>query len=71
MILEAAALAAGKNSPLPYMNSVLGAWKQKGIFSKELIEQPKKRDSAHFENERTYTKEQLDRLIDDIDDIEF
>lgn len=71
MMLEAAKLSCGKNSPLPYMNSVLGAWKQKGIFSKEFIERPETKESAHFANERTYTKETLDKLIDDVDDIEF
>ena len=34
-------------------------------------EAPKKPDSAHFAGERKYTKEELDSLIDDIEDIEF
>ncbi len=71
MILEAAKIAAGKNSPLPYMNSVLGAWKQKGIFSKEMIERSAPQQNAHFHNERVYDKEQLDKLIDNIDEIDF
>ena len=33
MILEAAKTAAGKTSPLPYMNGVLSNWKNKGIFT--------------------------------------
>ena len=33
MILEAARLAAGKTSPLPYINGVLSNWKNKGVFS--------------------------------------
>lgn len=33
MILEAARLAAGKSSPIPYINSVLSNWKNKGIYS--------------------------------------
>ena len=72
MILEAARLAAGKNGPVPYMNAVLGAWKQKGIYSKEQIESAptKSAGGTHFKNERAYTKEQLDKLIDDIDEIE-
>ena len=32
---------------------------------------PEKRNVAHFENERRYTQEQLDSLIDDVEDIEF
>lgn len=75
MIEEAAKLACGKTAPLPYMNSVLGTWKQKGIFSKELIETSAAKTpydaGVHFANERNYTKEQLDKLIDDINDIEF
>ncbi len=39
MILEAARLSAGKNSPLPYMNSVLSNWKNKGVFSIETAQE--------------------------------
>lgn len=35
MILEAARLASGKTSPLPYMNGVLSNWKNKGVFDAE------------------------------------
>ncbi len=37
MILEAAKLASGKNSPIAYMNSVLSSWKNKSVFSPSLI----------------------------------
>mgnify|MGYP005797837629 FL=1 len=37
MILKAAEQAAGKISPIPYINSVLSSWKSKGIFSPEQI----------------------------------
>lgn len=37
MILKAAEQAAGKTSPIPYINSVLSSWKSKGIFSPEQI----------------------------------
>ena len=33
MILQAATLAAGKTSPLPYMNGVLSNWKSKGVYN--------------------------------------
>ncbi len=33
MILEAAKLASGKNSPIPYMNGILSNWKNNEIFS--------------------------------------
>lgn len=35
MILEAAKAAAGKTSPLPYMNGVLSNWKNKGVYTME------------------------------------
>ena len=35
MILEAARLAAGKSSPIPYINSILSSWKNKGVYSVE------------------------------------
>ncbi len=33
MILEAGKLAAGKSSPIPYVNGILSNWKNNGIFS--------------------------------------
>lgn len=48
MIMEAARLAAGKSGPVPYMNAVLGSWKQKGVFTKEQIESaPAPRSGRH------------------------
>lgn len=70
MILEAAKLSAGKSSPIPYMNAILGTWKQKGIFDKSQIETTIKTNDT-FGNERTYTKEEIEKVIDDIADIEF
>ncbi len=37
MILKAAEAAAGKNSPIPYMTSVLSSWKAQNIFSPDRI----------------------------------
>lgn len=37
MILEAAKTAAGKSSPIAYMNGVLSNWKNKGVFSVETV----------------------------------
>ena len=73
MILEATKLSVGKNNPLSYVNAILSEWKSEGIFSVEKIptkvnaDKPSKSDFMT----RTYTKEQLDSLIDDIDDIDF
>ena len=35
MILEAAKLSAGKNTPTAYMNGILSNWKNKGVFTVE------------------------------------
>ena len=79
MILSAAQISGGRTSPMIYMNSVLGNWKNKGIFVKEDIptvsQQPKQNDTSkmshHFVGERTYTKEELDKLIVDIETVDF
>lgn len=35
MILEAAKLASGKSSPIPYMNGILSNWKNSGVYTTE------------------------------------
>ncbi len=79
MVEEAAKISGGRNNPMIYMNSVLGNWKTKGY--KVVEDLPTDRDGAvrtaktpgdhHFANERTYTKEELDKLILDIDSVDF
>ena len=78
MIKRAAALAGGKTNPLVYMNTILSNWKTEGILTPDKIPSAPSdssakaaRGSQHTANERTYTKEELDKLIDDIDDINF
>ncbi len=47
MILEAAKRSAASTSPLPYMNKILGEWKETGIFSeKDLTSEVKKTRSS-------------------------
>lgn len=76
LILEAAKYASGKSSPIIYMNSILSNWKNNQIFTIEDILKHKpqistsQKQSVHFTNERTYTKEELDALITDVDDID-
>ena len=80
MIEYAAELSADKNSPIVYMNAILGSWKNSGIFTPEEAKKTsyvpqnarkqRRTSSVHFENERKYTKEQLDALITDVDDID-
>ena len=76
MIKEACRVSSGKLRPLVYMNAILSDWKTQGIFTKENIPQSQNtatvcQKTNHFANERTYTKEELDALIDSVDDIKF
>ncbi len=74
MIKACAAFATGKTNPFVYMNTVLSNWKSKGIRTPEQIENSpanKTATSQHTANERTYTKEELDKLISDIEDVDF
>lgn len=91
MIKAAAPFAAGKSSPMVYINAILGDWKSKGIFSPDKIPEEKQSvkqnsgknngvgayidgdtiKSAEFKLARTYTKAELDALIDDIENVDF
>ncbi len=80
MIKEAAARAAGKNRPAVYVNAILSDWKSKNVFSPENIPAFYKTDgeslaqknkSSHFSHVHDYTKEELDSLITNADDIDF
>ena len=46
MILEAAKTAAGKSSPIPYVNGVLSNWKRDGVFTPEAITQNSESNGA-------------------------
>ncbi|MBQ7373438.1 MAG: DnaD domain protein [Clostridia bacterium] len=70
MIKEAVALSSGKNNPFAYVNAILSDWKNDGVFSPEKIPQVKQQKGKAFKSQ-TYTKEELDDLIDNIDDVEF
>lgn len=76
MILAAAKVSQGK-SPA-YVNAVLSSWKSRGIYSPDRIsveETKEKKGSgkvtAFDVKAHKYTKEELDSLIVDIDDVEF
>ncbi len=77
MILEAAIRSQGKSNVIVYMNTILSNWKSTGIFTVDKIpsyEKPKDSTSPvgiHTQNERKYTKEELDSLIDDVSKINF
>ena len=70
MIKEAVSLSAGKNNPFAYVNAILSDWKHDGIFSPERIPTVKQQKANAFKSQ-TYTKEELDDLIDNIDEVEF
>jgi len=73
MIMACAALAGGKTNPLVYMNTILSNWKTRGIISPSQIPSNAgggEQSSQRTENSRTYTKEDLDKLISDIDDVD-
>lgn len=71
MICEACAIAAGKSNPMSYVNAVLSGWKSEGIFTADKIRRTDKRANPQAIQTRNYTKEEFDKLIDDIDEIEF
>lgn len=70
MIKEAVLLSTGKNNPFAYVNAILSDWKHEGIFSPEKIPTVKQQKGNAFKSQ-TYTKEELNDLIDNIDDVEF
>lgn len=77
VILEASLRASGTRNFVPYMTTILADWKSKNAFTLEQIQSlptnfnksTNKKQSSHFENERTYTEEELNALVDSIDDI--
>ena len=71
MISEACAIAAGKSNPMSYVNAVLSGWKSEGIFTADKIRRTDKKVNTQAIQTRNYTKEEFDKLIDDIDEIEF
>lgn len=71
MICEACAIAAGKSNPMSYVNAVLSGWKSEGIFTTDKIRRTDKKANPQAIRTRNYTKEEFDKLIDDIDEIEF
>lgn len=73
LITYAASVSCGKVNPIPYMNAVLSSWKTNHITTTEQAQALAKQapSQPNTFNNRVYTKEELDALIDDINDIEF
>lgn len=55
MILKAAETAVGKNSPIPYITSVLSSWKAKSIFSPDQLE--KQVSADHYKRQTAEDKD--------------
>ncbi len=70
MITEAVNLSVGKTNPFAYVNAILSEWKNGGIYTPERIITPKTAKNNAFKSQN-YTKEELDSLIDNIDDVDF
>ena len=68
MILESAKRSSHTSNPISYMNSILSNWKSQGIYTVDAISKNNQNKSSHFENERKYTKNELDNLFDSFDD---
>lgn len=83
MIKAAADKAAGGSRPWILMNVILSDWKSKSVFSPDKIPAQNyganankgakdgKKSSAYFSLTHEYTKEELDSLITNADDIDF
>ena len=76
MIKEAVNLSTGKNNPFAYVNAILSDWKNEGIFSPDKIPEQKGAQKGNTAKNgafksQSYTKEELDSLIDNIDDVDF
>lgn len=79
MILHACTLATGASRPMVYVNAILSDWKTKGIFTKDNIPENTAPPQAtnnnsktqHFAAERNYSKDELDVLLSNLEDIKF
>ncbi len=68
MILESAKRSSHTSNPISYINSILSNWKSQGVYTVDAIPKNNQNKSSHFENERSYTKNELDNLFDSFDD---
>lgn len=74
IILYGASLACGKQNPMQYLNKILSSWFNAGVHT---VEDAKKQtfsfenSSAASEQKLKYTKEQLNSLFANLDEVEF
>lgn len=77
IILEAAKRSVGITNPIPYINGILSNWKSKEIFTIEGINERDQSSSikttakkSKLINERNYSEEEYNSLIDSLEDID-
>lgn len=75
MILEAAKRSTNTSRPIAYISTILSNWKSENVFSPENIpslpnNKNTKSNATKFDNERTYTSEELDKLFNSFDALE-
>lgn len=74
MIKKAAELSQGKTSPISYINVILSNWKTNKIFKVEdvpiQITTQSKQQAPTFGCERTFTQDDFNKIIDNIEDID-
>ncbi len=76
MIIEASKRSTNSTNPMAYINGILSDWKSKDIFTIDKIpvivkqtNTTKNSKRVSFANERNYTEDELNSIIDSIDDI--
>ena len=63
MILSAASIAAGKSSPIPYMNGVLSNWKNKGVYTVDEVTETKDNQPVNQENYNAEYEKRRNRAV--------
>jgi DnaD/phage-associated family protein len=79
LILFCATKSKGTSSPMAYMNKILSSWYDQKITTLEqansyafpAANMPAQAPNARMQNERKYTQQELNALIDDITKVEF
>lgn len=78
IIRVACALAANKSNPFAFINTVLSNWLKSGVdtiakaeaMASAMPKTVKSKNSADFDNQRDYSKEELDSIFGDTTDID-
>lgn len=76
LIEYASSLSVDKNNPFTYMNAILASWKQQGLYTLQEVKTSTPpvysvKNGMRFNNERQYSKEELDKILINVDDFNF